>query len=229
MDSDRIMESPNSVNRYLMRLMIIDDHGVLRAGLRSMLQGISDFNVVRDCTGGEEILNQIQLYKPDVVLLDISMPGLNGLELTKRISKTFPGVKILILTYHENSTIIQTAFRYGANGYILKAANQEELVGAIRTVACGNIYIYPSLKPQLTIELDDGIDKLYSSESLTPREVEVLKLLAQGLTSQQIAEKLFISVRTVESHRASLQGKLNVHTRSEILNYAVHFGYRELA
>jgi two-component system response regulator NreC len=203
------------------RILIADDHGVLRAGLRSLLNAEPDLEVVGEVGDGEEALRLTRALQPDIVLMDVSMPGCGGIEATRQLKEIAPGVRVLILTVHEDTSLLQQAIQEGASGYILKRAAESELVNAIRAVYRGDLYIHPAL----TRALLSGTSLMPADEQvsvgvLSPREVEVLRLIAQGYTNRQIADLLTISVRTVESHRANLMSKLNLHSRVELVRYA---------
>jgi len=211
------------------RILIVDDHGVLRAGLRALLNTEVDFKVVGEASDGEQALRLAQNLQPDIILMDISMPGPDGIQITQQITEKVPGVRVLILTVHEDKSLLQAAIRSGASGYILKQAVESELVNAIRSVARGDLYIYSSLTRSLLNGFGGGkcTEKTFS-EALTSREVEVLRLIARGHTGSQIAEMLMISVRTVETHRANLMDKLDLHSRAELVHYAVQHGLLEV-
>jgi two-component system response regulator NreC len=204
-------------------ILIADDHGVLRAGLRALLNAEGDMHVAGEAaSGGEAIRLAIDLH-PDVVLLDISMPDMDGLEATRLLVNRLPQVRVLILTVHEDATLLREAMRAGAVGYVIKRAVESELINAIRAVAAGDFYVHPALTHALlgrTGRSPAGA----SAENLTPREREVLQLIAQGYTNRQIAELLHLSTRTVESHRANLRAKLNLDSRVELVRYAAEQG-----
>jgi two-component system response regulator NreC len=204
-------------------ILIADDHGVLRAGLRALLNVEGDMHVAGEAaSGGEAIRLAIDLH-PDVVLLDISMPDMDGLEATRLLVNRLPQVRVLILTVHEDAALLREAMRAGAVGYVIKRAVESELINAIRAVAAGDFYVHPALTHALlgrTGRSPAGA----SAENLTPREREVLQLIAQGYTNRQIAELLHLSTRTVESHRANLRAKLNLDSRVELVRYAAEQG-----
>jgi len=205
------------------RILIADDHGVLRAGLRALLSAASDLEVVEEAESGDETLTLASTLELDVILLDISMPGLGGIEVTRRLKEISPQTCVLILTVHEDESLLQEAIQAGASGYIVKRAAESELIDAIRAVHRGDLYIHPvmtrallkEMAPKKPSPIEDS-----SVEALTPREIEVLRLIAQGYTNRQMADMLTISVRTVESHRSNLMGKLNLHSRVELVRYA---------
>jgi two-component system response regulator NreC len=207
------------------RILIVDDHGVLRAGLRALLSAESDFEVVDDAANGTDALRLATELVPDVVLLDMSMPGPNGIEVTRQLKKMLPETRVLILTVHEDETMLQEAIRAGASGYILKRAVESELIDAIQAVWRGDLYVHPAMTRALLKAISPVMHPPQGSqegpiEALTPREAEVLRLIAQGYTNRQMADHLSISVRTVESHRANLMGKLGLRSRVDLVRYA---------
>jgi len=207
------------------RILITDDHGVIRAGLRALLGPLPDMEVVGEASDGREVLSKTVELKPDVVLMDLSMPNMGGLEATRQLSKIEPNARILILTVHEDESLLKEVIRSGAAGYIIKRADEEELIHAIRVVARGDMYVHPSLTRALFNEPSPKESSSVSKvETLTLREIDVLRLLARGNTNRQIANQLCISMRTVEGHRASLSAKLGMHSRVELVEYAEKHG-----
>jgi DNA-binding NarL/FixJ family response regulator len=210
------------------RILIADDHGVLRAGLRALLSAESDLEVAGEAADGRETLRLVSELDPDVVLLDVNMPGPDGIEVTRRLKAVKPEVRVLILTVHEDEGLLREAIRAGASGYILKRAVESELIYAIHAVWRGDLYVHPAMTRAL---LQDLHSTLVADEApvepLTPREMEVLRLISEGHTNRQIAEVLSISVRTVESHRANLMSKLGLHSRVELVRYAKRHGLLE--
>ncbi|GBD10111.1 Oxygen regulatory protein NreC [Candidatus Thermoflexus japonica] len=206
------------------RILIADDHGLLRAGLRALLKDEPDLEVVGEALDSEDTIQKAMALRPDVVLLDISMPGRGGIEVTRILKKTLPEIRILILTVHEDEGLLREAIRRGASGYIIKRAVEEELVHAIRAVWRGDLYIHPAMTRALLKELNPPPIEPLQVEPLTPRELEVLRLIALGYTNRQIAEELGISIRTVETHRANLMGKLGLSSRVELVRYAREHG-----
>ncbi len=209
------------------RILIGDDHGVLRAGLRSLLNAQEDFQVVGEAADGNEVLHQAIELQPDVVLLDISMPGPNGIETTQALKTRVPASRVLVLTVHEDEGLFQEAVRAGASGYIVKRAVESELTNAIRAVMQGNVYVDPALTRALLKDLAPRPAREAQQPELTRRELEVLRLIVQGYTNQQIANQLVLSVRTVESHRANLMSKLELRNRAELVHYAKEHGLLE--
>lgn len=203
-------------------ILIVDDHGVLRAGLRALLGAEPGLAVVGEAGSSDEALTMANMLKPDVILLDLSIPGTSGIEVARQLKQQLPQTRSLILTVHEDDTLVREAICVGAAGYILKKAVETELIDAIRAVARGELYVHPAM----TRALINGVPP--NSESgnrrgvgeLTRRETEVLRFVAQGHTNKQIAQLLKLSIRTIESHRANLMGKLNMKTRVELVRYA---------
>lgn len=203
------------------RILIVDDHGILRSGLRNLLNPNSDLKVVGEASDGRQAVNLVAELQPDLVLLDISMPNMGGIEALPLILEKAPGTKVLMLTVHEDESLLRKAVRLGAAGYVIKRAVEAELIHAIRTVMQGDLYIHPAM----TRALLKGVMPARSAATeiattLTHRELDVLRLLVRGYTNVQIATQLCISARTVEGHRANLMGKLGVRSRLELVEYA---------
>jgi two-component system response regulator NreC len=216
------------------RILIADDHGVLRAGLRALLNAEPDLQVVGEATDGEETLRLASELHPDVVLLDISMPGLGGITVTERLREALPEACVLILTVHEDEGLLRKAIRAGAAGYIIKRAIEPELINAIHAVWRGDLYVHPTMTRALLKDLTPAAESHLSHtandklvEPLTPRESEVLTLIAQGYTNRQAADILSIGVRTVEGHRANIMSKLGLRSRVELVRYAMKHGLLE--
>lgn len=208
------------------RLLVADDHGLLRAGLVALLNAETGMTVVGEAEDEHSAVSLTVEKKPDVVLMDISMPDSGGIEATRRIKKLVPEAKILILTVHEDKGLMQEAIRAGAMGYILKRAIKSELVNAIHAVQREELYLHPAMARLLFLEssLSPAREASPGPAELTYREMEVLRLIARGYTNSQAAEKLHISVRTVEYHRGNLTSKLNLRSRSELMRYAEERG-----
>lgn len=208
-------------------VLLADDHRILREGIRSLLEKEPDIEVVAEASEGGEAVAKAQQLSPDLVLMDITMPGMNGLEATRQIKALKPGVKVLILTMHESNQYISQFLRSGASGYVLKDTAAQELVGAIRAVNQGDAFLYPSIARML---LEEYLQKVQNGEEsgsydgLTDREREVLRMVAEGKTNKEIADDLSLSVRTVQAHRANLMGKLHMHDRTELVRYAIRKG-----
>jgi len=207
------------------RVLIADDHAIVRAGLRALLKGEAGMELVGEASGGEEALRLVENLNPDILVLDLSMPDMDGIQVTKRVHATAPDVRILILTVHEDEALLREAIRAGAAGYILKHAAEEELISAINMVQMGDIYVHPKLVRSLLVAPQKLIPTSPQPEELlTPRELDVLNCIVQGYTNRQIAEELSLSVRTVEGYRANMTEKLGLHSRAELVRYAREHG-----
>jgi len=208
------------------KVLIVDDHAIVRAGLRAVLKGEPGMELVGEATSGEEALQLSREFQPTVIVLDLSLPGIDGIQVTRKIKHDQPGVRILILTVHEDEALLREAIRAGASGYIIKHAAENELISAIHSVLMDDIYVHPKLIRSILVEPEPHEPALvYSSdEILTPRETEILLLIVQGYTNRQIAEELSLSVRTVEGHRGNLTEKLGLHSRVDLLRYAREHG-----
>lgn len=207
------------------RILIADDHGVMRAGLRALLEDEPDIEVVGEAADGEHGLQLAGKLLPDILLLDIGLPGIDGIEATRQLKKTHSQIKVLILSLYEDEKLLREAIKAGASGYVIKRAAEEELLAAIKAVARGDMYIHPAITRLLISDLNPIVHlERGALESLTPRELEIMRYLIRGYTNRQIAEDLFISIRTVESHRASLLGKLGLKNRVELVEFAKKYG-----
>jgi DNA-binding NarL/FixJ family response regulator len=203
------------------RILIADDQGLLRAGLRALLSLEDEIEVVGEADSGQEALKLAGELRPELVLLDLNMPDLDGIEVTRRLKAVRPEIRVLIITVHEDDSLLQEAIRAGAAGYIVKRAVESELIDAIRAIRRGDIYIHPTMTRALLRDISPRTEtKEPPAETLTPRELEVLRLIAKGCTNRQMADLLSISVRTVEGHRANLMSKLNLQGRVELVRYA---------
>lgn len=212
------------------RIVIADDHGIVREGIRMILASQEDFEVVGEASTGREAVELARHMKPDVVLMDISMPDLNGIEATRRIREELPSVQVLGLTMHEEENYVFQMLKAGGAGYVLKRAASEDLVAAVRAVHRGEAFLYPSVAKLVVrdyLERAGRQEQDTSLDGLTEREREVLTLIAEGLTNQEIAQRLFISVKTVQTHRAHIMEKLNLHDRTELVRYAIRKGLIE--
>jgi two-component system response regulator NreC len=210
------------------RVLIADDHAIVRTGLRALLKGEAGLELVGEASGGEEALRLVESLHPDILVLDLSMPDIDGIQVTRRIQSSAPGVRILILTVHEDEALLREAIRAGAAGYILKHAAEEELISAINTIQVGDIYVHPQLLRSLLVEPRKiSPPGPQPSEILTPRELDVLSRIVQGYTNRQIAEELSLSIRTVEGYRANMMEKLGLHSRAELVRYAREHGLLE--
>jgi len=210
-----------------MRVLIADDHLIMREGLRALLESHDDIEVIGEATNGQEAVEQARTLQPDVILMDITMPIMNGLEATRAIKKENPDVKILILTMHEGEAYFFNILEAGASGYFIKGGSALELVSALQAVANGDVFLYPSMAKKLLVDyLQQAKTGLYKEnlDGLTPREQEVLKFVAEGFNNQEIGSKLFLSPTTVQTHRANIMGKLNLHRRTDLTKYAIKHG-----
>ena len=211
------------------RIVIVDDHGVIRDGLRSLLKSTQDIEVVGDVGDGGGAYRLAGELEPEVMLLDIGMPGEDGIEVARKLKARFPQIRLLFLTMHEDESLLREAIAVGASGYVLKRADEAEIITAIRAAARGELYVHPAMT-RVLLRGKDGEEAparakdLPSAESLTPRELDILRFLVRGYTNRQIAESLGLSVRTVEGHRANLMGKLGVSSRVDLVNYAEENG-----
>lgn len=207
------------------RLLIADDHAVVRAGLRLLLESQPDMEVVGEAHDGEMTMREVERLHPDIVLMDIAMPGMNGLEATKAIKETSPEVQVLALSMYADDRYFFQMLQSGASGYIIKGADPDELLTAIRTVAQNKPYIYPRLVQKLLSRYQEqGAAVETLQDKLSARETEILQLIAEGLTGRQIGEKLFLSPHTVERHRANIMEKLGFHNKAEIIKFAIQMG-----
>lgn len=205
------------------RVLVVDDHTILREGLRSLLESENDFDVVAEADNGHKAVEYVRKYKPDVVLMDIAMPLLNGINATEQIRRERRCTQVLILSQHESEEYIRRALAAGASGFLLKDTNSTELINAIRAVHQGESILSPAVT-RLVIEdyLRWGdIQPKETRDGLTPRESEVLQLIAEGNTNKQIAEILCISIKTVQAHRSNLMKKLDLHDKAELVKYAI--------
>ncbi len=205
------------------KIMVVDDHAILRDGIRALIALYDDIEIVGEASDGQEAVNMAQDLVPDVVVMDITMFGMDGLEATRRIKKGNPHVKVLILTQHDNREYILAAIKAGAVGYVPKRALGSDLISAIRAVYRGHSVLYPSATAVL---IEDYLHQAQKEpfDRLTDREREILKMIADGRTSQEIADILVISVKTVLGHRAKVMEKLDIHNRTELIKYAMRKG-----
>ena len=214
-------------------ILLADDHVMFRRGIRRIIQSIGDVEVVGEASDGFELLELLKKTAPDLIVLDISMPNLRGLEATREIKIINPGVKVLILTMHKDREYLYHAFSAGAEGYLLKEDADSELISAIDTLRKGGTYISPLLSPQLADLFMEKAQPARKSgppgESLTIREREIIKLIAEGKSSKEIGGLLFISSRTVQHHRANIMRKLNIRKTADLVKYAIQKGYTEPA
>jgi len=211
------------------RLLLADDHAVLRAGLKMLLHAEPDLEVVGEAQNGEEAFQQVERLRPEVVLMDLGMPRQDGILATRRITERFPATRVLALTMYEDEDLLIRFLQAGGAGYVLKKAADTELIVAIRAVQRGETFLYP--------EMARSVVKVYlqyapksappKTDGLSPREIEVLRLIAQGYTNQEVADTLFLSIKTVATYRSRLHEKLGLRTRAELVRYATEKGLLE--
>jgi len=213
------------------KLLVADDHKIFRQGIKKLLEEESDLQVAGEAANGREAVKKATELKPDVILMDITMANLNGLEATKQIKKVLPDVKVIMLTMHKNEEYVLQSFQAGASGYILKEGAVEELVSAIRSIHQDKSFLSPTISKTL---IDAYLRKMETGKTETPfdlltdREREVLQLIAEGYTNREVAKSLFISVKTVEAHRAHIMQKLNIHDIAKLVKYAIQKGLVDL-
>lgn len=206
------------------RILLVDDHALFREGIRALLRPYPDLQVVGEASDGAEALALLEELRPDVVLLDIAMPGMGGLETAPEIARRSPGTRILILSQYDNKEYVHRFLRLGVSGYVLKKAAGTELVAAIRATARGESFLDPSVAGTVIQGFLGGGGEPAGHEALTERERQVLTLIAQGRTSKEIAEALTIAVKTVMAHRANLMEKLDLHNRTDLIRFAIRTG-----
>ena len=205
------------------KILVVDDHAILRDGIRALLGLHDDVEIIGEASEGKEAVEKALELEPDVVVMDIAIPGMDGLEATRRIKKKNSKVQILVLTQHDNKEYVLSSIKAGAAGYVPKRAMGSELVSAIRAVYRGDSFLYPSAAAAL---IDDYRQQAETEpyDRLTAREREILTLIADGHSSRQIAEMLFISLKTVQGHRTKIMEKLDIHNRAELIKYALRKG-----
>jgi two-component system, NarL family, response regulator NreC len=211
-------------------LLLVDDHAVVRVGLRMLLESEPDIEIVGEADSGSEALNQVTRYLPDVVLMDIGLPDFSGIDATREIKRLSPETAVIALTIHEDEEYFFKMLEAGASGYVPKRAAPEELLTAIRAAAQGEVYLYPSLAKLLVkdyLHQGDSAREERTLDGLTAREQEILTLLADGASNSEIADSLSISPKTVARHRENIMRKLNLHSRSELVKYAIRKGIIE--
>jgi DNA-binding NarL/FixJ family response regulator len=213
------------------RLLLADDHAVVRSGLRLLLESQPDMVIIGEAENGEEAIRRTKELGPDVVLMDIEMPGMNGIEAARQIKAQSPRTAVLALTMYEDDQYFFEMLRAGASGYVPKRAAPDELASAIRAVSRGEVFLHPSLAGRLVQDYllrRDVESQEPPADELTPREQEVLTLIAQGLSNTEIAEQLVISSKTVDRHRENIMRKLNLHNRVDLVKYALRKGLIDL-
>lgn len=210
----------------IIRILLADDHPVVLSGLRSTLASYPQCEIVGEVLNGLDAVQFVRHHQPDIVLMDIVMPTMNGIQATRVLRKEAPNVKILALTMHNEKEYVIEIIKAGAKGYLLKDSNPSEIIQAIENVYRGNAYFSPSISNVLLKELNvkPETKKIKSTDRLSPRETEVLQLITEGLSNKEIADRLFISLRTVETHRERIMKKLNVHSVAGLTKYAIQKG-----
>ena len=208
------------------KVLLVDDHAIIREGLRSLLEKQPEMEVIADTDDGRKALRLVQKLSPDIVIMDITMPGLNGIEATGQITAEFPDVKVIALSIHSKRRYVADMLSAGATGYILKECLFDELVAAIKAVATGGRYLSPRITD---VVVSDYVKRLSASadspfEALKAREREVLQLVAEGKSTKQIALELHVSIKTIEANRRQIMDKLNIHSIAELTKYAVREG-----
>jgi two-component system, NarL family, response regulator NreC len=202
-------------------ILIADDHAIVRTGLRTLIQSEPALELIGEATGGYEAIELVAETSPDILLLDLSMPDLDGIAVTKKLKPEYPELRILILTIHEDEALVREAIKAGASGYILKRAAERELVSAINVLMRGDMYVDHALLRPLVDDAAEGPTlERAQIEELTPREQDVLRLIVLGYTNRQVGAELSISVRTVEGHRSNLSEKIGSHSRADLVRYA---------
>lgn len=210
------------------RVLIVDDHEIVRSGMKMMLENESQLELIGECENGQQAIEKAQMLQPDVIIMDITMPEMNGIEATRQIKEKMPDIAVLAMTVHEDSDYFFEMLKAGASGYVPKRVASDELLRAIEVVANGHVFLEPGVATNLVTDYlervnsdDDARDRY---DGLTPREQEVLTLIAEDFTNQAIANKLGISVKTVERHRENLMRKLDLHSRTALVKYAIRKG-----
>ncbi len=212
----------------MIKVLIADDHTIVRQGLRSLLEGAEDVEVVGEAEDGRQAITQAEALQPDIIVMDIAMPGLNGLEATREIRRRFPQIRVLTLTMHRDPQYVFRLLQAGASGYLLKDSAKEALLAAIQAVHRGETFLSPEVSRQVIDAYiqrgEDAVTATVPFDTLTTREREVLQLIAEGYTSRQIAGQLAISVKTVNNHRARIMDKLNIRDIAGLTRFAVQNG-----
>jgi len=210
----------------VIRAVVVDDHAVVRSGIKLLLEREEDIEVVGEAGNAKDAIFRARALKPDVILLDVVMPGESGIEVLPNLLKESPKTKVLVLSMQDDPNYVREAFAAGASGYVLKEAADEEVVAAVREIANGGRYVHPALGARMVAAEADA-RAAAEADPLSEREREVLRLLALGHTNQEIARMLFISVRTAETHRAHIMQKLRLSSRAELVRYALSHGLLE--
>lgn len=207
-----------------LRILLVDDHAILREGLRTLLGCYEDMEVVGEAQNGREAVERVRDLQPDIVLMDIAMPEMSGLEATRVIHQNYPQTRVLILTQHEDRQYVLPLLQAGASGYVLKRAAGTDLLNALRTVSRGETFLYPAVTSMLVDEMRRARQGAAPPEDLTEREREILALIVKGNTNAQIASALSLSIKTVEWHRGNLMSKLGAHNAADLVRLALQCG-----
>jgi DNA-binding NarL/FixJ family response regulator len=217
--------------RTRIKVLLADDHAIVREGVRLCLEGMGDIDVVGEAEDGHQAVRLVGQLAPDVAVLDVTMPRLNGIEALRQIRRDHPKTRVVMLSMHDNEAYVTQALQAGASGYVLKRTAATELAAAIRAANSGDVYLHPGVAKRVVADYlqrlgpDDATPVPH--DRLTPREREVLQLAAEGLTTREIAEQLVVSTKTAEHHRASAMAKLNLHSQTELVKYAIRTGLIE--
>ncbi|WOX04603.1 response regulator transcription factor [Microbulbifer pacificus] len=207
------------------RILLVDDHALMRAGIRALLDEIGDFDVIGESGNGIEALELVRKFVPDLLLLDISLPGLNGLEVLRQIGQQYPDVRVLMLSMHAGSEYVARALSFGASGYLLKDSAFDELAAALHAIACGRDYLCAAIDTETVQRFIHSAQQGQSEqEILTPRQRQILQQIAEGFGPRDIAESLNVSVKTVEAHRAQLMERLGIHHVPGLVRFAIRIG-----
>lgn len=210
------------------RIILAEDHALVRQGIKRIIEDVQNLEVVREAGNGLQLLEALRTIPADLVILDISMPLLSGIEALREVKRTFPHVKVLVLTMHKKAEYLNDALSAGADGYLLKEDAARELLSAIDTIRRGDIYVSPLLTMELAhlyVQSRREANLGHPDEPLSSREIEILTLIAEGKSSKEIAEQLFISFRTVQNHRTKIMRKLNLRKSADLVKYAIRKGY----
>ena len=209
------------------RIVLADDHTIVRRGIKKMIEEMSDLTVIGEANDGLELLSLLNTLDTDMVILDISMPNLRGIEAIRGLKRISPTVKVLILTMYKDTELLHHAISSGADGYVLKEDSDKELYSAIEKVRQGGVYISPRMAERLTEDRVETKGEIFNPplERLTKREMEVLRLIAGGKSNKEIADLLFVSIRTVQNHRANIMSKLDIRNTADLVKYAIRQGY----
>lgn len=212
--------------REQIRVLVADDHTIVRSGVRLLLEAEPDIEVVGEALDGNEVIMMAETLHPDVILMDIAMPIMDGLEATRQIKERWPDIKILVLTMHRSDEYFFEMLKHGASGYVLKGADPGELIKAVRVVARGEVFLYPTMAQKLLRDYLGRVGSYANTDpQLSPREEQILRLLAEGYSNKEIAERLVISPSTVYTHRGNLMHKLGLNSRRELIQYARKRGF----